>query len=221
MRIWPYCSTGYLANTRGSLRDLEILEMWYCNIFCCHQMWLSLTPRAFQYIASLHIFFPVPSNISADETWWWEGNPHGEEWPCRRLSSMTKIQMGEHRQVEIGGWFAVELCAACSCCHVIYSVPVRLLPLPVVSIFPDYLAERINVIHRQHERRRESFMEMSGSARQALASDTCQQSRFCTSAQKPLVGSSVRGSWFPVDFLVIKRHLLLPLTCGLSIIKPN
>lgn len=83
-----------------------------------------------------------------------------------RPSSMTKIQMGEHRQVEIVGQPAAAFAAACSCCHVIYSVPVWLPRLPVVSIFPDYLAERINVIHRQHERRRESFMEMSGSARQ-------------------------------------------------------
>lgn len=49
----------------------------------------------------------------------------------------------------------------------------------------------------------------------AQASDTRLDSRFHTSARELFVGLSVCGSWFPVDLLVIKWHLLL--SDGLSI----
>lgn len=164
MRSWPYLrhrvSREHKWASQG-FRDIEdvILQYFFVATKCD---WV-LHPGPFHSLHRRTLFFFFSSSKQHMRQ---DGREVIHTVRNVGAASMTKIQMGEHRQVEIVGQPAAAPSAACSCCHVIYSVPVWLPRLPVVSIFPDYLAERINVIHRQHERRRESFMEMSGSALQ-------------------------------------------------------
>lgn len=178
-------------------------------------MWLSLTAWAFQFVASSHMFF-----------FQFQTTYQGMRQDGRKVIHKVRNGCADARRVWLKSkWVNIAKSK-------LWGSLLQLLPCDIFR--PSLAAVAAGCVYfpwllrSTHKRNSPATWKAQriiyGDVRQraaAQASDTCQRSRFCTSAQKPLVGSSVRGSWLPVDFLVIKRHLLLPLAYGLSITNPN